>query len=87
MKIELKDNKREIRSGCIITTECGRVFLITENTLDAPCRCSESMTEGYVAIDLISMTTWSVFRYIKDIHECFSVIRVIQPDNILLKEI
>lgn len=88
MRIEINNQTtEEITEGCIIVTSDTKLFLITKNELDAPCRCSESMTEGYVAVSLDTMSTWSVFNKIEDIRECFTIVRVIQPENILLKEI
>ena len=89
MKIELKEKRYEITPGSIIITDRKDFFLIVNNYLDAPCACSKSMTEGFVAIKIKPkpVAAWTVFNKIEDIYECFNVVRVIQPENILLKEI
>lgn len=88
MKIEIDTkNNLNINIGCIIITKDGSMFLVTKNELDPPCKCSESMGKGYVLISLNRMSAWSVFPTIEDIVEDLLITKIIQPDNILLKEI
>lgn len=89
MNIELKEERCEITAGSIIITDRKDFFLIVNNYLDAPCKCSESITKGFVAIKIKPkpISAWTVFSKIEDIYECLNVVKVIPPENILLKEI
>lgn len=88
MKIEIfEQEEMDIKVGCAIVDTEGDLFLVTHNDLDPPCACSESMGKGYVLIKLNAMTTWSIYTSLKDIKESMCIAKVIQPDNLLLKEI
>lgn len=90
MKIELKDNnKPTIGPGCLIVTDYGDNFLVAENDLDMPCKCSENMGKGYVLIRLAhgKPVAWNVFAKIEDITEELNIVKIVMPNNLLLKEI
>lgn len=93
MKIEYAKPNNNLKPGCIIIDKNNIAYLITENELDPPCRCSEHMGEGYVLIKLNGHTNeaipvaWSVFTKLEGIEEDMSIAKVIQPENILIKEL
>lgn len=93
MKIEYAKPKNELKPGCIIIDKNNIAYLITENELDPPCRCSEHMGEGYVLIKIhgdrngLAPTAWSVFTKLEHIEEDISIAKVMQPENILIKEL